>query len=144
MRVFFLRIKEVNMKKFFLLVLFFVLTASAAYASARGPDPCSGDIERFCEGVDPAKNNAVLDCLEKNEDKLSAECKADEARMGGGRTEARERKAHIAMFRKACADEVSKFCKDAKGHDEALKCLDGHKDRLSGACIAGIKEMKEE
>ena len=39
-----------------------------------------------------------------------------------------------------CKADIEKFCKEAKTHDEHVKCLDEHKAELSKECLENHKD----
>ncbi len=44
----------------------------------------------------------------------------------------------------ACADDVSKFCKDVQpGQGQIIKCMKEHENELSAGCKAQLAEMRE-
>lgn len=56
----------------FLLIIPFVLTASAA--SAQGQDACARDVTRFCRAHMNEGDMVVLACLKQNRARLSKGC----------------------------------------------------------------------
>lgn len=106
---------------------------------AADKDACSEDIAKFCQNVEPGMFS-LMDCLEKHENELSGPCKEREATMGGRRVERSEQVRKQAMFRRACLNDMAKFCNDAG--DGMLTCLNDHGKELSAACSESIKVMK--
>jgi len=60
-------------------VLVSLNAASAQTAEQRAA--CSGDVQKFCQGVTPG-GGRILDCLAKQKDKLSDACKKVIAAQG--------------------------------------------------------------
>jgi hypothetical protein len=144
-------VREVNIKQteklflatmvvgFFCLGLMFGTTASAA-----DKNPCSADIARLCSDFNPG-TQALMDCLEKNENELSDACKNYEAGMGGKKAERREQVRQSMQFRQACMNDMVKFCNDANPEQGGmLTCLNDHEKELSAPCNESIKVLKEE
>jgi hypothetical protein len=81
---------------------------------------CAPDIVANCRGVnlDPTR---MKDCLYKNQDSLTAQCKADYGRAFDA---IQKRLAARAAFIKLCERDIAKFCPGAqKGSGEAVDCL---------------------
>jgi hypothetical protein len=81
---------------------------------------CAKDIEANCRGVnlDPAR---MKDCLYRNEDALSAQCKADYARAFDA---IQKRVAARAAVTKLCERDVNKYCGSVKGdRSRTIDCL---------------------
>jgi hypothetical protein len=109
------------------------------YAYAADKNPCSEDIAKFCTNIKPG-TTAMMDCLESHENQLSAACKEYEAKMGGKKVEMREKVRDAAKVRKACRDDVAKFCKDVDPKQGGVaKCLKEHASELSVACRESIR-----
>ncbi|MNK22801.1 Cysteine rich repeat protein [compost metagenome] len=93
---------------------------------------CSGDIERFCPGVEMG-DGRIAKCLHKNKNKLSAECKASRDKM----------KSAMMEVKAACHDDFEKFCAETKaGKGRVMKCMKAHENELSATCKAEIEEKK--
>jgi hypothetical protein len=107
------------------LIALFLLASAPALADG----PCSKDRETFCPGM--KFGPALLNCLKKNEAKLSAECK-------NYRDEVKEK---IGDLKTACEGDAEKLCPGVKGRAR-VKCLLGKKDQVSEGCKAEWKEMK--
>ena len=58
----------------FLLIVPFVVLASAASAQQQGHDACARDVTRHCRAVMNDGDNAVLACLQKNRARISKAC----------------------------------------------------------------------
>src|SRR5665213_3472794 len=81
---------------------------------------CAQDIVANCRGVnlDPTR---MKDCLYRNQDSLSAQCKAD---YGRAFEAIQKRVAARSAVTKLCERDVAKFCAGAqKGSAEAVECL---------------------
>ena len=81
---------------------------------------CAKDIEANCRGVnlDPAR---MKDCLYRNEDALSAQCKADYARAFDA---IQKRVAARVAVTKLCERDVNKYCGSVKGdRSRSIDCL---------------------
>jgi len=114
------------------------------YASAADENPCSEYITKFCKDVKP-EGVAIMECLEKHEDELSAACKAHEAKMGGKKVEMREEVREKMLLRQACKDDVAKFCKDVAPKTGGIeKCLHEHMGELSPPCGGKLKAVGTE
>jgi len=134
------------MKKMFVsaaVVISSIAVMSGSALSAEEKNPCTDDIAKYCKDVKPNEIPAMIDCLEEHEGKLTPACQAYEAKLGGGRLETKERIRQRVMMRKACKNDVGKFCYDIKGYDETLKCLSGHKGELSNVCSSWINTVIE-
>lgn len=110
---------------------------------AANNNPCSDDIALFCK--DSKRSPAsLMDCLERNESKLSPACKEYEVKMGGKKHEVRESMRDRIRFRQNCAADVEKFCKNAEpGQGAVAKCLNEHKNEVSAPCSASMNEIDE-
>jgi hypothetical protein len=113
-------------------ILSFCLAGSqAALAEANGGGACKADRETLCAGMTPGEG--LHKCMKENEDKLSAECKAQRT----------ERKEQIGEIKEACAEDFSKFCKDIKpGRGRKIRCLKEHESELSEACKAELPKRQ--
>ncbi len=122
-------------------VLMFSTNVYAADAS-----PCAADIAKYCKGVKPG-TGAVMDCLEKHENELTPACREHETRMEGKRMEMKEQIRERVKFRKACNNDLIKFCSNIPaGKDVVEKCLNEHESELSAPCgemFRTIKKSKE-
>jgi hypothetical protein len=112
--------------------------------SAADKNPCSEDIIKFCGNIKQG-TPAMMECLESNENQLSAACKEYEAKMGGKRTEMMERNRDEAKIKQACKYDVAKFCKDVNPSQGGVaKCLKEHAAGLSAACRKSIRAAEVE
>jgi hypothetical protein len=81
---------------------------------------CAKDIQDNCRGVN-LDANRLKDCLVRNEDSMSAQCKADYARAFDA---IQKRVAARAAVTKMCERDVNKYCGSVKGdRAQALDCL---------------------
>jgi hypothetical protein len=112
-------------------------------ASAVEKNACSEDVAKFCKDIKPGQG-ALMDCLEKHESELSAPCKDFEAKTHGRRGEMREKVTTNIESRRACKDDVAKFCKDVQpGRGAVAKCLKEHESELSAQCSQKMKAAKK-
>jgi Cysteine rich repeat len=112
------------------------LFASAAFAQATPPPggapppgrgACRADAAALCPNVGRGDHHAVFQCLESQQDKLSAACKS----------ELNEMRAHQEANKEACKPDVEKFCSGiAPGGGRIMQCLKQHESELSDACKA--------
>jgi len=110
-------------------------------ASAADKNPCSDDIVKFCQSIKPGAV-ALMECLEKNESKLSGACKEYEATLGGKRVERREQVREMAQFRQVCRSDMGKFCNDASPTQGGmLTCLKDHEKDISAPCSESMKRI---
>lgn len=135
-----------SLKKLCLAVLLGVFFISGfmfgAEASAADQNPCSEDIAKFCKDIQPGKR-ALMECLERNESKLSDACKEYEARMENPRMESREVAAQQTRVRQSCAGDIAKFCSDVKpGSGGIMACLKEHAGELSIPCGDAVEAAK--
>lgn len=111
-------------------------------ASAADQNPCSEDIAKFCKDIKYGRR-ALLECLERNESKLSDACKDYEAKMEKSRMESREAAMQQMKVRQTCKDDVIKFCKDVKaGGIATATCLREHVNDLSAPCKEALEAAK--
>src|SRR5258705_3922378 len=82
---------------------------------------CAKDIDSNCRGVNPDPTR-LKDCLTRNQDVLSPQCKNDYGRAFDA---IQKRVAARAAVTKLCARDVAKFCVDVPKGDsgKALECL---------------------
>jgi len=109
--------------------------------SAAEKNPCSEDIAKFCKNAAP---NQIMKCLETNEKKLSAACKAHEVKMHGKRAERGEEVRAKKKFLQICRADIANFCKDADLKEGYVKCINEHKSELSAPCAAWVEAQQEE
>ena len=124
-----------RMSLLFTLVLGMVSIAGA-HSHEGGEGPCAKDREMYCAGVEHGEGR-LMKCMKDNADKLSAECKAHQAKA----------KEAMKDVKEACHADAEKFCGDVKhGRGRVMKCMKEHKDELSEACkaeVASVKEMRK-
>src|SRR5260370_41360232 len=82
---------------------------------------CAKDIDSNCRGVNPDPTR-LKDCLTRNQDVLSPQCKNDYGRAFDA---IQKRVAERSAVTKRCARDVAKFCGDVPKGDngKALECL---------------------
>jgi hypothetical protein len=112
-------------------------------ASAAGKNACAKDILMFCQNIKPGRV-AIMDCLEKNEGKLTPACKAQEAMVEGVRTERMEAAKLAIQFQRSCKKDMAKFCSGVDPRQEGvLKCLNDHEKDISVSCRESVKNIAE-
>jgi hypothetical protein len=98
---------------------------------------CAKDIDASCRGVN-LDSIRLKDCLVRNEDTMSPQCKADYARAFGA---IQKRLAARAAVRKICSRDLTKVCGGAQKDDgDALKCILTATRGASVACNKAIAE----
>ncbi len=106
---------------------------------------CRADMKALCAGVERGKG-AKLKCLVENKEKASAECQAIMASMqerGGKRAAQKANKTGNGGRFAACQGDVAALCPEAaKGGDRA-QCLRQNEAKVSPACGAALKELKD-
>jgi hypothetical protein len=119
-----------------LVTLFFVtlglilLTGTGAFA--RGTGVCSGDVEKFCQGIQQGEGR-IAKCLAQHKEELSPDCKA---RLG-------EAAKQLKGVQKACQDDILAFCAGIKpGGGRIAQCLKANKAKLSPQCEGSIARAK--
>ena len=81
---------------------------------------CAKDIQDNCRGVN-LDASRLKDCLARNEDVMSAQCKADYVRAFDA---IQKRVAARAAVTKMCERDVNKYCGSVKGdRAQTLDCL---------------------
>lgn len=130
------------LKKYFL-VLSVLLSLStmandSADEAATAVGPCKQDVATLCPGIEPGKG-AIKECLKKNQDKLSAECKDKFA------AKKEEVKGKMKDIEETCKAEVEKYCADVKkGKGKIVKCLIEKKDEegFAAECKEAVEALK--
>ena len=113
-------------------VVFVALFAWEAAHSGE-PDPCAGDVAKFCKDVTPG-GGRIAKCLKANANDLSPACRAG----------IEERRNSHRDLRKACAGDARKFCKDATpGGGGVVRCLEANEQDLSPACREELSEARK-
>ena len=99
---------------------------------------CAKDIESNCRGVNPDPTR-LKDCLYRNQDVLSPQCKND---YGRAFEAIQKRVAARAAVTKLCARDVAKFCAGVQKGDsgKALDCLLAGPRGVSINCNKAIAE----
>jgi hypothetical protein len=110
-------------------------TMSFEDASAMLGASCGKDIDDNCRGVnlDPTR---LKDCLIRNQDVVSAQCKADYPRVFSA---VQQRAAARAGVFKICEREAAKLCGGAQKAD-MLQCLASAKRGVSIQCTKTIAD----
>ena len=96
---------------------------------------CGKDIDDNCRGVnlDPAR---LKDCLLRNQDVVSAQCKADYPKVFSA---VQQRAAARAGVFKICGRDAAKFCAGTENAD-LLQCLSSGKRGVSIQCTKTITD----
>jgi hypothetical protein len=98
---------------------------------------CAKDIDASCRGVN-LDSVRLKDCLARNEDTMSPQCKADYTRAFAA---IQKRVAARAAVRKTCVRDLAKVCGAAQKDDgSALKCILTATRGVSVACNKAIAE----
>src|SRR5712671_7862569 len=110
-------------------------TVSFEQAAALLGASCGKDIDDNCRGVnlDPTR---LKDCLIRNQDVVSAQCKADYPKVFSA---VQQRAAARAGVFKICAREAAKLCGGAQ-KAEVLQCLGSAKRGVSIQCSKTIAD----
>jgi hypothetical protein len=128
-----------------LLVLPIALWSSASAETMRFEEAagilaasCAKDIDSNCRGVNPDPTR-LKDCLTRNQDVLSPQCKND---FGRAFDAIQKRVAARAAVTKLCARDVAKFCTEVPKGDsgKALDCLLAGPRGVSINCNKAIAE----
>lgn len=96
---------------------------------------CKQDIATLCADA-VASKHGVKECLQKNKEKLSAECSA----------QITELKGKVKEMNETCKADVEKFCASVeKGKGRIVKCLKENKDKegFGAECKAELESMKK-
>src|ERR1041385_1851950 len=96
---------------------------------------CGKDIDDNCRGVnlDPTR---LKDCLLRNQDVVSAQCKADYPKVFSA---VQQRAAARAGVFRTCARDAAKFCAGAENAD-LLQCLGSGKRGVTIQCTKTITD----
>ena len=106
---------------------------------------CRADMKTLCAGVERGKG-AKLKCLVENKDKASAECQAVMASMqerGGKRAGQKANKAGKGGRLAACQSDVAALCPEVEKGGGRAQCLRQNETKVSPACGAAMKELKD-
>jgi hypothetical protein len=128
------------------LILFILVLVAPSLASAETMSfedatailgkSCGKDIDSNCRGVN-LDSNRLKDCLTRNQDSVSAQCKADYGRAFDA---IQKRIAARVAVPKACEREASKLCGLQKGDGKALDCILTATRGVSAKCNQAIGE----
>ena len=100
-------------------------------AFAQGAGACAGDIENFCQGVQPGAGRMVQ-CLTQHKQQLSPGCKIHIAQVA----------EQLKEVHQACQDDIMAFCSGVQpGGGRIAQCLKANKAWLSLECKAKIFEV---
>lgn len=104
---------------------------------------CKDDIDKFCKDINPGQGR-VAECLKGHQDELSESCRGMAGSVDAGVRTIMERQESVGKVRKACKDELEKFCSDLKpGGGGISACLGNHEADLSDACKTARAEARE-
>lgn len=94
--------------------------------------PCAGDIERFCQGVQPG-GGRIAQCLKQHKEQISPSCKLLIAQLAD----------QVKEVHEACEDDIMSFCQDVEpGGGRIANCLAVNQAQLSPECKAKISEER--
>ena len=107
-------------------------------AAAMLASSCAKDIDANCRGVNPDPTR-LKDCLNRNQDVLSSQCKNDYGRAFDA---IQKRVAARSAVAKLCARDVAKLCGGVQKGDsgKALECLLAGPRGMSINCNKAIAE----
>ena len=106
----------------------------AGTAASAQEKPCAGDVEKFCQGIQPG-GGRIAKCLAQHKDELSPGCKA----------RVQEVALQLKGVQNGCEDDIMIFCPGVKpGGGRIAKCLKEHQAELSAECKARIAETRKE
>jgi cysteine rich repeat protein len=112
------------------IVALFLALLGGRSVFAQGPGACAGDIERFCQGVQPGGGRTAR-CLVQHKEVLSQSCKLRIAEVA----------EQLKEVHQACEDDILTFCPGVKpGGGRIAQCLKANKAYLSLECKAKIFE----
>ena len=98
---------------------------------------CGKDIKKYCKGVNIG-NNAIADCLAKNQAKVSQVCTASLAAVV---TSIKERQAAQASVAKVCLTDAKRWCEGVvRKESYTLDCLLKVKKRVTAKCNQAITD----
>ncbi|NRG16763.1 hypothetical protein HPQ64_03555 [Rhizobiales bacterium] len=98
---------------------------------------CGADIEKYCKNVNLG-NNRIQQCLQKNEAKVSDQCKADYA---GVYIMLQKRFAAQEAVTKVCDRDIQQLCKLVKpGKGHVLNCLLKAEPSVGDKCNQAITD----
>jgi citrate lyase gamma subunit len=133
-----------NSMRFFMLVLSILASWSVSAETIKFEDAaavlgtsCAKDIDASCRGVN-LDSIRLKDCLTRNEDTMSAQCKADYARAFDA---IQKRIAARAAVRKICGRDLVKLCGAVQKDDSgALECILTATRGVTARCNQAIVE----
>ena len=101
----------------------------------QGSRPCEEEIKRLCPDIKPG-DGRIAECARQHAKEFSPQCQKKHQEM-------EKHKQALEHAKKACHDDVQKFCKDADpGEGRIVRCLEEHEKNLSEGCRATL-ERKE-
>jgi len=107
-----------------LILMLIPALAQAADMERKGMRVCKPDVDKFCHDVKPGEGR-ILQCLQKNSESLSGDCKQRISDM----------KSKMEAAREACKADVEELCNDVKpGDGRIMQCLKKHEEHLSQKC----------
>ncbi len=99
-------------------------------AFAQGAGACVGDIQTFCQGIQPG-GGRMVQCLVQHKQQLSPACKIHIAEVA----------EQVKEVHQACEDDIMTFCPGVEpGGGRIAQCLKANKASLSIECKATIFE----
>jgi len=120
-------------------IVTFIMIASATLclillngtgAFAQQANPCAGDVENFCQGVQPG-GGRIAQCLVQHKEELSPGCKIRIAEVV----------EQLKEVSQACGDDIMTFCAGVTpGGGRIAQCLKANQAGLSLECKATIFE----
>jgi len=104
--------------------------------TARGENPCAGDVKTFCGSVEFGAGR-VAKCLEENKDRVSAAC---QARMASDEAWAQ---GLLKEFSADCMQDLNRFCGSVRpGEGRVMRCLERRQDDLRQACQGWVERFE--
>jgi hypothetical protein len=120
-------------------VLTFIMIVSATLclillggtgAFAQGAGACAGDMQQFCQGVQPG-GGRMVQCLTQHKQQLSPGCKLRIVELA----------EQLKEVHQACEDDIMTLCPGVEpGGGRIAQCLKANKAELSLECKAKIFE----
>ena len=111
------------------------LPAGAGAAPGSLASACSLDFQLFCGDLDPESPRAeVADCLSKNRDVLTEECRA----VVDPDSVPRPRRGPGDRLAQACREDFQRFCGQEADRMSFARCVRSHRSKLSLACQDAI------